>query len=181
MEPENWVSAYADYLYSFALKRLNDPELCKDLIQDSFIAAIRSRESFKGQSSERTWLTSILRNKIIDLYRREKLKNHTAVDVYDKTFDHMFEDTGHWKPEFSPRVWQAEASLESKEFSAMFLSCMSKLPSLWSVVFTMKHIDDERSDRVCKELNLSSSNYWTIMHRAKALLRACIEKNWRKS
>jgi len=71
LNPHNWVSAHADYLYSFAITRLNDEEQAKDLVQETFLAALQKVNNFEGKSSERTWLTAILKNKIIDVYRKK--------------------------------------------------------------------------------------------------------------
>jgi RNA polymerase sigma-70 factor (TIGR02943 family) len=181
--PEQWVAAYADYLYAFAQKRLPDPELCKDLVQDTFVSAIRNLPDFKGRSSEKTWLTSILRNKIIDLHRKglsETLSTeHLSKEDHPESF---FEENGHWKSKHSPRTWGLEEPglLENEELKDILEQCMGKLPALWKMVFSMKYLDEENSTRICKELNLSPSNYWVIIHRAKLSLRACLEKNWFK-
>lgn len=69
---EQWVTEHADYLYAFALKRLPDPEQCKDLVQDTFMSAIKSLYKFEGNSSERTWLTSILKHRAGELGKRKE-------------------------------------------------------------------------------------------------------------
>jgi RNA polymerase sigma-70 factor (ECF subfamily) len=181
--PEQWVAAYADYLYGFALKRLKDPELCKDLVQDTFVSAIKNLQSYKGRSSEKTWLTAILKNKITDIFRIKAsealLTGHLLGENNPQAF---FEDNGHWKDRHSPRAWGMEEpnALENEELSRILEQCMEKLPALWAMVVTMKYLDGEKSDRICKELSLSTSNYWVIIHRAKLNLRACLEKNWLK-
>lgn len=181
--PEQWAAAYADYLYAFALKRLQDPEMCKDLVQDTFVSAIRNLPNYKGSSSEKTWLTSILRNKIMDIYRKRSwetpLPEHLLKENNTQAF---FEDNGHWKTKHSHRMWEIEepSLLENEELKSILEQCMDKLPPLWAAVVSMKYLDDEKSDHICKELNLSPSNYWVIIHRAKLSLRACLEKNWLK-
>jgi len=182
LRPETWVKAYAEYLYSFAIKRINDPELCKDLVQETFISALKSRNGFNGNSSERTWLTSILRNKIIDSYRQKKLNVPTEILAREKNADNLFEPNGHWKESTSPQVWPEEDTdpLRAKEFQSILNRCLKKLPSGWALAFSMKYLEDEDSENICKELNLTSTNYWVMIHRAKVSLRACLEKNWLK-
>lgn len=183
INPEQWVAAYADYLYAFALKRLQDPDLCKDLVQDTFVSAIRNLPNFKGSSSEKTWLTSILKNKIRDIYRkREPDIPLTEQLLKENNPPAFFEDNGHWKIEHSPRTWEIEEPdlLENEELKSILEQCMGKLPSLWAEVFSMKYLDEENSTQICKDLNLTPSNYWVIIHRAKLTLRACLEKNWFK-
>lgn len=183
IKPELWVKDYGNYLYAFALKRIKDPELCKDLLQDTFMSAIKNLSSYRGNSSERTWLTSILKNKIIDLYRK-KSSQHMPMDHVSRQ-EHtnaFFEDNGHWKNKHAPQSLAVEGAnrLEEEELKTILETCIEKLPELWMMVFTMKYVDEENADKICKELGLSSSNYWVIMHRAKLSLRACLEKNWLK-
>ena len=183
INPEQWVTAYADYLYAFALKRLKDPELCKDLVQDTFVSAIKNLKNYKGSSSEKTWLTAILKNKITDIFRTKtsetSLTGHFPGEDNTKSF---FEENGHWKDKHSPRAWGMEepSPLENEELREILERCLEKLPPLWAVVVSMKYLDDEKSDHICKEMSLSPSNYWVIIHRAKLSLRACLEKNWLK-
>ncbi len=180
LEPEAWVKNHADYLYAFAVRRISDSETCKDLIQDTFISGLKNRGSFQGKSSERTWLVAILKNKIIDYHRKNAGNKTISHSINELNPDNFFEDNGHWKPEYSPReiAYDEADSIENKEFGEMLKLCMGKMPYLWLSVFTMKHLDDEDSENICKELNLSPSNFWVIMHRAKLSLRACVEKNW---
>lgn len=179
--PEHWVAAHADYLYAFALKRLSDPELCKDLVQDTFISAIKSLSQYQGSSSERTWLTAILKNKITDHYRKKTaislLTNQLSSEENTTTF---FEKNGHWKAEHAPQSWGVEDAdpLESEELKAILKLCLDKLPRLWAMVMNRKYLEEENSAEICKELNLTASNFWVIIHRAKLSLRACIGKQW---
>jgi len=145
------------------------------------LAALEKAKRFEGRSSERTWLTAILKNKIIDVYRRKSsglLK--TTVASSDETDDFFEEDTGHWKVEYQPQPFGLDTfdPLAGKEFNTVLQACMKKLPALWLSVFTMKHIDDEETGSICKELNVTASNFWVIIHRAKVNLRACLQKNW---
>ncbi|WP_162056324.1 sigma-70 family RNA polymerase sigma factor [Pontibacter pamirensis] len=183
INPEQWVAAYADYLYAFALKRLQDPELCKDLVQDTFVSAIKNLRNYNGSSSEKTWLTAILKNKITDVFRSKAsetpLPGHLSGENNTQPF---FEENGHWKDKHAPRIWETEEAdpLENEELKQTLERCLEKLPPLWAVVVSMKYLDEEKSDHICKELSLSPSNYWVIIHRAKLSLRACLEKNWLK-
>jgi RNA polymerase sigma-70 factor (TIGR02943 family) len=181
LNPHNWVSAHADYLYSFAITRINDDEQAKDLVQETFLAALQRVSNFEGKSSERTWLTAILKNKIIDVYRKKSsgLKAVGLTQVEDEQ-KHFFEEDGHWNPKHAPQAFGIEDKdhLVNREFENIMKKCMDKLPALWLSVFTMKHIDDEPTDTICAELKVSASNFWVIIHRAKVNLRACLQKNW---
>jgi RNA polymerase sigma-70 factor (TIGR02943 family) len=181
LHPELWVKAYADDLYKFATKRIADPELCKDLVQDTFLAAIKNLSGFQGNSSERTWLTSILKNKIIDYHRKKATEILTnKLQLSNEKATDFFEENGHWKKKNEPVPWGIEDvnPLENDELGRILQGCMKKMPPHWAIVFRMKYMDEEDSAEICKELNLTPSNFWVIIHRAKLSLRACISKHW---
>jgi RNA polymerase sigma-70 factor (ECF subfamily) len=188
LEPEKWIERYADYLYSFAYARLRKEEVAEDLVQDTFFSALRARDTFLHNASEKTWLISILKRKIIDYYRKKSTQNELnvldkPVQTADGTRDHFFEDTtqsGHWTEGAAPKVWKKdfETSVESEEFYDILKRCITKLPEKTAAAFTMKNMDDLDTEEICKELNITPSNYWVMMHRAKLMLRECMEKNW---
>jgi RNA polymerase sigma-70 factor (TIGR02943 family) len=182
VDPGHWVSAHADYLYNYAITRINDEDQAKDLVQETFLAALRRVDKFEGKSSERTWLTAILKHKIIDIYRK-KSAGLTNVDVQraeEEQSDFFEPEYGHWTPERAPQSFGIDGHdpIINKELNAILQKCMQKLPALWLSVFTMKHMDDETTEIICSELKLSASNFWVIIHRAKLNLRACLQKNW---
>jgi len=180
INPHQWVSAHADYLYAYAIKRISDKELAQDLVQETFLAALQKVQNFEGRSSERTWLTAILKNKIIDVYRKKSSGLTIEIKAAEHEQQDFFEPNGHWNPGNSPKSFGIEHNdaLLNKEFNQILQKCMQKLPALWMAVFTMKHIDDEDTHIICAELKVTPSNFWVIIHRAKLNLRACLQKNW---
>ena len=178
--PNSWVKNYADYLYSYALTRIDNSELARDLVQETFLGALQGWEKFDGRSSEKTWLTAILKNKIFDVYRKKSTSsNQQTIAIDGSDNDEFFEESGHWKEGRYPETFGIEdVGLENKEFDGILQSCMKKLPMLWKSVFTMKHIDEESSETICSELEITSSNFWVIHHRAKVNLRDCLQRNW---
>ncbi len=84
LEPNSWVDNYADYLYRYAQSRVNDSAVAEDLVQETFLSAWKARERFEGRSSEKTWLSSILKNKIIDYYRKALVKDANIVTKHTK-------------------------------------------------------------------------------------------------
>lgn len=182
LNPHLWVSKFADYLYVYAIMRVNDQDLARDLVQDTFLAALERKDKFEGRSSEKTWLTAILKNKIVDVYRSRSsggadYDNAAAEQTSQDFFNH---DNGHWNDEHSPIAMGIEQpdAIENKEFQKILLACMKKLPSLWLSVFTMKHIEEQSTKSICKELKVTASNFWVIIHRTKVNLRSCLQKNW---
>lgn len=181
LQPQHWVSAHADYLYAFARVRIADEEQAKDLVQETFLAALQRAPNFEGKSSERTWLTAILKNKIIDVYRKKSavVVSSAITDAVSDQHNFFNAEDGHWNKEHQPKpIGFEDDPLHNKEFAQILKACMSKLPPLWLSVFTMKHIDEEASETICAELKVTSSNFWVIIHRAKLNLRACLQKNW---
>ena len=185
-EPNNWIGLYSDQLYRFALSRVNNNQLAEDLVQETFISALKSLKGFKGESTEKTWLYSILRNKVIDYYRSsEKKMASKFYDINDeKGTDHFFysegKSSGEWVRGHEPTSFHeaADQPLERIEFMQILKLCMELLPMKWAEVFRMKNIEEFDSKEICKELEITPSNLWVIIHRAKLQMRECMEKNW---
>lgn len=179
--PEQWVEAYADVLYRYAVSRVGRSHLAEDLVQDTLLAAIEAQPSFRGDAQERTWLIGILRHKVLDHFRSAQTRRESQAGQDEdggSILDAWFDEKGSWKQR--PGRWEpvAERLLENREFWAVFHDCMEGLPNRPRQVFALKVMDDQASDAVCKELSISSTNLWVVLHRARALLRACLEKHW---
>lgn len=172
IDPNLWVDQYADKLYGFALKKVFSEELAEDLVQETFLAGLQAMANFKGDSSELTWLISILKNKIIDSFRKKK------IFIEEVGADNFFDENGHWKNKPLAIGIEDGNYLENKELSKVLKECINKLPELWLAVFSLKYIDDNSTNLICSELNITKSNYWIIMHRSKLSLRACLQKKW---
>lgn len=179
----SWIDTHSDYLFSYTMLKIGHEEDAKDLIQETFLAAYKNIENFKGESSEKTWLVSILKNKIIDYYRKKTKEKPTiqylneTEDSFDKNFfnDNNF---GRWKETINENYLSnsADTYLKGKEFQQYLTFCLNKLPIRLRTVFMAKYIDDETAENICKENEISSSNYWTMLFRSKTLLRTCLEK-----
>ncbi|MDJ1466917.1 sigma-70 family RNA polymerase sigma factor [Xanthocytophaga flava] len=183
INPHQWVSRYADYLYTYALSRLTDEELARDLVQETFLAALERADQFKGSSTEKTWLTAILKYKIVDVYRKKSsqfLHSTDSVSAEKQQEDFFDPDDGHWNIAHRPQAFGIEDQdpFTQSEFTHILQLCMKKLPALWLSVFTMKHMDEEETDAICTALKVTPSNFWVIIHRTKVNLRACLQKNW---
>lgn len=187
LQPESWVDNHSDYLYNYAMMRVSDANMAMDLVQDTFVSAFAAKDSFQGKSAERTWLISILKRKIIDYYRKAYRSKETSLNeaiTSDSDFNSPFvEDgdlSGDWKEDRRPKEWfsSSDAALESEEFNTILKECLSHLPEKQAAVFTLQIIEELKSDEICKELEITSSNLWVLIHRARLQLRECIESNW---
>lgn len=179
--PEQWVQAYADSLYRYAISRVGDPNTAEDLVQDTLLAAIQSQRSFRGDAHERTWLTGILRHKVLDHFRAVKRRHEVQIgagDECDGGMDAWFNERGGWK--HRPGQWgvQSDQLMENKEFWRVFHQCLDDLPDRPREVFARKVVEDQDSETVCKELGITPTNLWVVLHRARATLRDCLEKRW---
>lgn len=172
----DWVEKYTSDLYSWALHKVSDPELASDLVQDTFLAAAEKTGSFKEESKPKTWLFSILNHKIIDYYRK-KVKQPVKVD--NQVFSTFFDEEGSWKKGKRPQNWAEETHLlDDYEFQEVLKQCLDALPETWNTCVKLKYLSEKKGEEICQELNISTTNYWQIIHRAKLQLRDCIEQNW---
>jgi len=180
VNPENWVDAYGDRLYRYALLRVRHHEVAEDLVQETLFAAVRACAKFRGSSSEQSWLYGILKNKIFDYFR--KLAQEvcfTDLEFLEDEMSHKFIDQG-WNHELGPAQWKPgpEAALNRKEFWKTFRSCLNKLPARVADVFVLREIEQLDTAQICETLGISQNNLWVMLHRARMALRECLELNW---
>ena len=182
--PESWVDQYGDFLYRFALSRVKDPSIAEDLVQETFLAALKARKNFQGRSTARTWLIAILKHKIVDHIRKrvreqtsdkvESMLNAAANDPADTSFN----DEGDWR--VRPSKWAVDPMklYEQKEFMDVLYQCLGELPERQAEAFMMREIDGFSTEEICKVLNISATNSWVMLYRARMWLRRCLENNW---
>ena len=180
LNPNGWIERYSDYLFNYTISRINDREVAKDIIQDTFFAGLKSMKNFKGEASERTWLISILKRKIIDYYRKT---NSTKGQAEVRMTYNTDENEGDWLEERveDEGTLNPQDLLENAELSDALYHCMGKLPEKQATVFKMKTILNYDTETICNELNITASNLWVIIHRARTALAECMEDNWFKS
>jgi len=183
-DPERWVELHGDYLFKYALMRLRDAARAEDAVQETFLAALKGGKSFAGRSAEKSWLVGILKNKICDYYRKAgRETSFTDMEFYsDEESDRFLPDgpfKGGWIHELGPQEWaNPGASLDSEVFWRTFHDCSNKLPKNVATVFNLREVDGIESKEICAMLNISESNLWVMLHRARMALRRCLETNW---
>lgn len=176
---ESWVDEHAGYLFRYALPRVRDHHAAEELVQETFLAALKASESFRSKSSPRTWLVGILRHKIMDLFRKLDRKRETeSLDVSDPAIDSWFDSKGRWIKAPEHIDVDPSALRERADFWVVFEDCLGTLPELQAEAFSMRIMDDVKSEEVCKVLSISSTNLWVLLHRARARLRECLETKW---
>jgi RNA polymerase sigma-70 factor (ECF subfamily) len=185
-DPRDWVDRYGDYLYNYAIVRVMDAEVAADLVQETFLSALKSLDRFEGRSSERTWLTAILKRKIFDTYRKKYQSRDSSIgegrmDFSDEEY-YKGEDPfkGRWIQGKGPNSHSLlpEGELEQEELMEIIRRCISLLPENLATVFVMKMMDESESEEICKELGITASNLWVMLHRARLRMRDCLESKW---
>ncbi len=177
LDPERWVVDHGNILFKYAMARVRNRELAEDLVQEGLLAALKSAGSYKGASTERTWLVGILKHKLLDHLR--KAGRERASDTLDERLeDEFFDDRGRWK--IRPAKWTVDPheALKQDDFRAVFEKCLEEAPERLAQVFALREIDELESDEICKILEVTSTNLWVMLHRARLKLRHCLELNW---
>jgi len=174
------IQQYRSYLLRYALLQLRDQDLAEDVVQETLLAALEGRAGFSGRSSLKTWLTGILKHKIIDAIRRTSreqsltpVDDEAEVDVLDA----MFTQDGHWQ-RFPANWGNPEKSLEDRNFWLVFEMCSRLMPERTARVFMMREVMELSTEEICKELAITPTNLWVILHRARLILRECLEIKW---
>lgn len=182
-----WVDLYSDKMFSWAFHKTGNRETAEDLVQDTFLAAVNAFSKFEGKSNPKTWLFSILNNKIVDFYRKE-VRNPVVTEASQNApdglsfFDTLFDGDGGWLTNQAPANWGTSSDnlLDDKNFVEVLQLCMGRLPANWNAAMRLKYLEEKKADSICQELGIAQTNYWQILHRAKLQLRKCLEAGWFK-
>lgn len=177
-DPATWVDRHGDALFRYARLRAVDRAQAEDLVQETFLAALRARTKFAGRSSERSWLIGILKHKIVD-HLRSRARERPASELEESghTLEELFNSRGKWKVNWT-NVANPRAILERKEFWTMFHCCLSRLPEQLAAIFSLREMEDLSSEEVCQTLDLTPGNLWVSLHRARLRLVRCLDRNW---
>jgi RNA polymerase sigma-70 factor (ECF subfamily) len=176
---EGWVDTHADYLFNFAIGQVRDVNIAEDLVQETFLAAVKSRASFSGQSSERTWLVGILRHKICDHLRRTCRERAVRVDPVATHEDtEALDESVLWLHNVAAECHSPTRRMELGEFREALETALGKLPPRLAQVFQLYEIEEQPNREVCGRLNISESNLWVMLHRARKQLREELGAWW---
>lgn len=182
--PEQWLNDYGDVLFGYASVRVQDHHVAEDLVQETLLAAWHGRHTFAGESSERTWLVGILKHKPADHWRRAGREIRTtraqASDVVDTTdpLDRSLDADGKWRG--APSPWpKPDGAFERQEFWQMLIDCIAALPPAQARAFTLREFDGLRSGEICNILEVTPTNLWVLLHRARVRLRQSLRERSR--
>lgn len=181
-DPAQWVDQHGDTLYRYALSRLRNPDAAEEVVQETFVAALHARDQYSGRGSEGAWLLGICRRKVVDFVRRRSRPDAaTRGDTGPDPSEALFDQRGHWRSD--PRILgrRPEETLERDEFWQAFRLCLQSLSERQADAFTLRELEGMQTDEICKELDISPSNLWVLLHRARLGLIRCLQtrlENW---
>ncbi len=175
--PEQWLALHGDALFRYALLLCADEHRAEDLVQETLLAALEGRERYSAAGSERTWLIAILRHKVIDERRRDR-RHDEYLAAADPVVDGNFNRFGKWRKPPSRWAPNPQAMVESQEFWAVFHDCMRALPARVREAFALRVVEGLDASETCRILEITSTNLWTLLYRARERLRRCLEGKW---
>lgn len=175
VDPERWLQDHGDSLFRYAFSRVHRRDVAEDLVQETLIAALRNHRGFSGGSSEKTWLFGIMKHKIVDHFR--SYSREVLTDQPD-TADQNFDSRGVWTT--APQEWTKgpDSSYNQREFWMIFTRCLATLSAGQQSVFVLRELEGLSTEEICKVLQISSTNLWVRLHRARLQLRRCLEEHW---
>ena len=169
-------------MLKFARLQLRDDAAAEDVVQETFAAALSNRKLFGHRSQLKTWVFGILKNKIVDIIReraRSPSSFPAAEEIPENAYDDLFDENGFWQEDARPSSWgDPEKSFASQQFWGIFEICLTRLPENTARIFMMKEMLGFETEEICKELAISPTNCWVVLHRARMGLRLCLEERW---
>lgn len=171
------LADHRPYLLRIARMQLRDEHLAEDCVSDTLTHAFEKRDGFRGDSSLRTWLTTILKNRIVDILRKQwREQPFDPAPSEEQEFDPLFDESGHWSNRPSD-IPDPSKLCEQSAFLDAVQRCVDRLPRRIGQVFVLREVFGSDTRDICKELELTASNVWVQLYRARMMLRLCLEKS----
>lgn len=180
--PGLWLDKHGNALYRFALLRLRDPHKAEEAVQETLVSALQAHARFNGNASVRTWLIGILKHKIMDQFRQEARESELDPDNQQHaenellTDDELFDAKGNWR-ESPADLGNPENELERSQLREILQHCLESLPERLRRLFMLREVMEESTETICQEMDISPTNVWTMLYRARMGLRQCLDRN----
>jgi RNA polymerase sigma-70 factor (TIGR02943 family) len=176
-DANNWVEAHGDYLFNFAVGQVRDANIAEELVQETFLAAMKAQGRFGGRCSERTWLIGILRHKIYD-HLRFTCRERAVRSEPERETNEAWDEATIWLHDVADECSHPSRRMELAEFRENLERALGRLPPRIAQVFQLYQIEERPNREVCRELNISESNLWVMLHRARKQLREQLAGWW---
>lgn len=164
-------------LLKFARLQLRNPAWAEDAVSETLLAALEKPRGFEGRSQLKTWLIGILKHKLVDQIRRNARELSLTRDDGESIEDDLFRADGGWRE--APADWgNPEQDLDRAEFFQVLEACVDKLPGQQGRLFMMREWLELETDEICKQLAITPTNLWVMLHRARLRLRECLQQHW---
>jgi RNA polymerase sigma-70 factor (TIGR02943 family) len=172
------VEALRPQLLRFAHAQLRNEAWAEDAVSECLLAALQRPQSFEGRSQLKTWLVGILKHKVVDQLRHHTREATVLVgEDGDDLDDALFQADGHWRE--APHDWgDPDAACSRRQFFEVLQACCENLPPVQARVFMMREWLELESEEICRELAITSTNLWVLLHRARLRLRSCLQMRW---
>jgi RNA polymerase sigma-70 factor (TIGR02943 family) len=172
------VQGLRPQLLRFAHAQLRNDAWAEDAVSETVLAALAKPQAFAGQSQLKTWLVGILKHKLIDQIRRHSREVSATTEEDGEDIDGLlFNDGGGWRE--APAEWgDPEATLRQREFFEVLEVCVDQLPGVQGRIFMMREWLELGTEEVCKELGITATNAWVLLHRARLRLQMCLQERW---
>jgi RNA polymerase sigma-70 factor (ECF subfamily) len=167
-------------LLRIARLQLRNDAWAEDVVSETIVAALEGAAPFAGKSQLKTWVVGILKHKIIDQFRKagrevaaeaqEQAEADSLDDLYDRDGRHLNAPPADWG--------DPEQALSRAEFFEILQACIDRLPAGLGRIFMMREWLELETAQICKELAISPTNCFVMLHRARMRLRECLESNW---
>lgn len=171
---------HRDYLYRFAMRRVGDPALADDLVQETFLAALQSRKSaeaeaanattYSGRSTYRVWLAGILKHKLADALRDRC--RYVAITAEDPEREHDEMNAAMVASGAGDLSYNPQHACERSELLAQINAALVTLPIGVAEVFMAREVEGETTASIAARSGLSEANIWVRVHRARKALQS---------
>ncbi len=179
------VDMYGASLLRLARLYVRDRAVAEDVVQETWVGVLRGIDRFEGRSSFKTWLYRILTNTAKTRGVRESRSTPFSALAGDEDEGTVDADrfrpdgdrfAGHWTS--YPEDWSVipEARLVADETMAVIREAIDRLPETQRTVITLRDIEGWSSEEVRNVLELSETNQRVLLHRARAKVRAALER-----
>lgn len=182
-EPWQALAQERPFLLRLARLQLASQADAEDAVQETLVGAARGWHGFGGRSSLRSWLTGILRHKIVDLLRSRRLLAWVDVDELSDTaagdeLDALFTPDGAWHPERFVDTLCGATALAQRQLLDIVELCMRRLPEDTARLFLMREYLGMELQEIEQHCMLSNANLRVVLYRARMRLRECAVRSW---